>query len=74
MAISRSGPNMQIVTALRSYGAVPPAFLAQLLGRTPEELWNYLNPLALEGVVQIRDDGAVALAKESATGLARAWK
>jgi Mn-dependent DtxR family transcriptional regulator len=72
MAISQPGPNTQIVTALRSYGAVQPAFLAQLLGRTPEELWNYLNPLANEGVVQIRNDGAVALVEESATGLARA--
>jgi len=71
MAMPQPGPSTQIVTALRSYGAVSPAFLAKLLGRTPEELWNYLNPLANEGVIQIRDDGVVALIKESPTGATR---
>ena len=54
MALSQPGPNTQIVTTLRSYGAVPADLLAKLLGRTPEELAVHLKLLESEGVAVVQ--------------------
>jgi predicted transcriptional regulator len=51
-----SGANTKIVSLLRDYGPVPKGFLANLLGRRPEELDSDLEDLRSKGVLKIDGD------------------
>jgi hypothetical protein len=57
----------EIVASLKRYGAIAVPRLAGILGRSPEELEEYLQPLQDRGVIVRNANNEVGLSDEKLT-------